>query len=42
LFEQVRVYAEAASEAEADALALAMVKGIYTLAGGTGEMQTSL
>ena len=38
----VRVYAEATTTAEADELALAMVKAIYELAGGVGEMQTAI
>jgi hypothetical protein len=38
----VRIYAEAPTQEAADALALAMVEAIYTLAGGVGEMQSRI
>ena len=38
----VRVYAEAATEEAADALALALAKCIHQLAGGVGELQSAI
>ena len=38
----VRVYAEASTEAAADALALALAKAIYDEAAGVGELQTKI
>ena len=38
----VRVYAEAATEEAADALALALAKCIHELAGGVGELQSAI